>query len=224
MTMTVAVLAGLHHMLGHPFMRYAFVGGTGVALAAGLVGYFVVLRSQVFVGDALSHVAFTGAMAALVLGVDLRLGLYATTIAVAVGIGALGRRGRADDVVIGSVFAFVLGIGVLFLHLFTTSHSTSNGAAGVRVLFGSIFGLSRGQAVLAAVVGLAIAAAVVVVARPLLFATIDEAVAARGAYPCGGWDWGSSPWPAPARPRPARPSARCSCSACWRPPRAPPYD
>ena len=52
-------------MFAHPFMQYAFLGGTAVALAAGLVGYFLVLRAQVFTADALSHVAFTGALAAL---------------------------------------------------------------------------------------------------------------------------------------------------------------
>ena len=48
-----------------PFMQHAFLAGSGIALASGLVGYFVVLRAQVFTGDALSHVAFTGALAAL---------------------------------------------------------------------------------------------------------------------------------------------------------------
>jgi len=60
-------------MLDHPFLRSAFVAGTCMALAAGLVGYVVVLRGQVFSGDALSHVAFTGALAALAFGIDLRV-------------------------------------------------------------------------------------------------------------------------------------------------------
>src|SRR5579872_1424788 len=113
-------------MFEHPFLRYAFFAGTAIALASGLVGYFVVLRGQVFVGDALSHVAFTGALAALAIGVDVRLGLFAATIAVGMGLAGLGERGRADDVVIGTVFAWVLGLGVFFLTLFTTNRSTSN--------------------------------------------------------------------------------------------------
>ena len=146
-------------MLGHEFMRNAFLAGTFIALACGLVGYFLVLRTQVFAGDALSHVAFTGALAAAAAGIDLRLGLFAATLAVALGMGAAGDRARADDAVIGSVFAWVLGLGVLFLSIFTTSSSgNGNGAAGVRVLFGSIFGLSAGDAWLAAVIGAATAA------------------------------------------------------------------
>ncbi len=172
---------GLFDMFAHPFMRHAFLGGTMIAAASGLVGYFVVLRSQVFSVDALSHVAFTGALAALAFGIDARLGLFAATIAVGAGFGILGRHGRADDVVIGTVFTWVLGLGVLFLSIYTTTASTSNGAANVNILFGSIFGLSASQATIAALVGAGVILAIVFLARPLLFATVDENVAtARG--------------------------------------------
>jgi len=174
------VLAG---MFAQPFERNAFLAGTAIAVAVGLVGYFVVLRSQVFTGDALSHVAVTGALAALALGVDARVGLFAATIVVGMGMGLLGRRGRADDVVIGSVFAWVLGLGVLFLTLYTTSRSSSNGTAGVHVLFGSILGLSTAQAWLAAVIAAGVVIVLVVIARPLLFASVDEAVAQARSVP-----------------------------------------
>ena len=186
MSATAVVLAtgsGLTEMLSHPFMQHAFVAGTAIAAAAGLVGYFVVLRSQVFSSDALSHSAFAGALGALALGVDLRLGLFAVTAAVALGMGVLGRRGRADDVVIGSVFAWVLGLGVLFASRFTTSGSAANGSATVNVLFGSILGLSSGQAALATIVGILACAALLAIGRPLLFASIDEAVAAARGVP-----------------------------------------
>ena len=170
-------------MLAHPFMAHAFLAGTAIAAACGLAGFFLVLRVQVFTADALSHVAFTGALAALAAGIDLRLGLFGATIAVAAGLGVLGRRGRADDVVIGNVFAWILGLGVFFLTLFTTSRSSGNGTAGISVLFGSIFGLSAGQAVTAAAIGAGIILAVLVIARPLLFASLDEAVAAARGVP-----------------------------------------
>ena len=170
-------------MLSHAFMRDAFLAGTGVALASGLVGFFLVLRSQVFTGDALSHVAFTGALAALAAGVDLRLGLFVATVGVGILLGVLGPRGRADDVVIGSVFAWVLGLGVLFLGIYTTTRSTAGGNAGVSVLFGSIFGLSSSSAVDALVVGAGLSLVMVVAARPLLFATVDPAVAAARGVP-----------------------------------------
>jgi zinc/manganese transport system permease protein len=170
-------------ILAHSFMQHAFLAGTAIAAACGMAGFFLVLRAQVFTGDALSHVAFTGALAALAAGIDLRLGLFSATIAVAVGIGILGRRGQADDVVIGNVFAWILGLGVFFLTLFTTSHSSGNGTGGISVLFGSIFGLSAGQAVTAAAIGGGIVVAVAAIARPLLFASIDETVAAARGVP-----------------------------------------
>lgn len=167
----------------------ALVAGTGIALACGLVGYFLVLRAQVFTGDALSHVAFTGALAALAFGIDLRVGLFAGCVLIAVLFGALGRRGRADDVVIGNVFAWVLGLGVFFMTLYTTNQSGSGDSGGsggnqtTSVLFGSILGISTRQAVTALVIGLAVSLLMLLIARPLLFATLDETVAAARGVP-----------------------------------------
>ena len=143
-------VTGLANMLSQPFMRNALLAGTSISALSGLVGYFVVLRGQVFAGDALSHVAYTGALAALAAGLDLRLGLFAATLGVGLLLGSLGGRGVADDVVIGTVFAWVLGLGVLFLTLYTTSGSTENGAANVNVLFGSILGITASAAAAAA--------------------------------------------------------------------------
>jgi zinc/manganese transport system permease protein len=176
--------AGIGHMLQHPFLRYAFLAGTAIALAAGLVGYFVVLRQQVFTGDALSHVAFTGALGALAAGIDPRVGLYGACVIVALVMAALGSRGNADDTIIGIVFAWVLGLGALFLTIYTTSRSaTSGGTTGVNVLFGSIFGLSRAQAQTSATIAVVVAVAVIFLARPLVFASIDPAVAAARGVP-----------------------------------------
>jgi zinc/manganese transport system permease protein len=159
------------------FMQNALLAGSFVALAGGLTGYFLVLRAQVFAGDALSHVALTGALAAAAFAVDVRVGLFATTVLAGIALGALDERARADDVVIGSFFAWILGLGVLFLSIFTTDASAGNGTAGVRVLFGSIFGLSTGEARLASVIGGAICLVTLLIARPLLFATLDPDVA-----------------------------------------------
>ena len=181
-------ISGVGHMLSLPFEVRAYVVGTLIAVAAGLVGYFVVLRGQVFTGDALSHVAFTGALAALAVGVDLRLGLFAACVVFAAGMAFIGPSGRADDVVIGNVFAWVLGLGVFFLTIYTTggasaSHGANNGGSGVNVLFGSIFGLSVGQTTVAALIAAGVIVALLAMARPLLFASIDTAVAAARGVP-----------------------------------------
>jgi zinc/manganese transport system permease protein len=174
---------GTFFVLAHPFLASAFLAGTAIALVSGLVGSVVVLRGQVFAGDALSHVAFTGALAALAFGVDLRLGLYGGCVGFALLLAVLGRRTGADDTVIGSVFAWVLGLGALFLSIFTSSGSGTggDGTAGVSVLFGSILGLTRQQAVVDAGIALGVVAGLLAIARPLLFASLDPAVAgARG--------------------------------------------
>jgi zinc/manganese transport system permease protein len=171
-------------MFTQPFMQHALLAGTAVALAAGPVGYFLVLRAQVFTADALSHVAFTGALASLAAGVDARIGLFTITVLVALGMGRLGRRVRPDDVVIGGIFAWILGLGVFFLTIYTTTGSgTGNGSASVNVLFGSIFGLSAQRAALTAVIALLISTAILLIARPLLFASLDEDVAAARGVP-----------------------------------------
>ncbi|MFC4035971.1 metal ABC transporter permease [Streptomyces polygonati] len=169
--------------LGHPFFLHAVLAGAAIAAASGMVGYFLVLRAQVFTGDALSHMAFTGSLAALAAGIDLRVGLYLATVAVAVLLGTLARSGRADDVAIGNVFAWITGLGAFFLTLYTTSRGASDGGAGVRVLFGSIFGLSAGQTATAFVVAVVVCLLLLAVFRPLLFASVDEVVAAARGVP-----------------------------------------
>ena len=177
------IIDALRTMWSHAFIVNAFLAGTFIAIAAGLVGYFVVLRNQVFVADAQSHTAFAGALAALAFGVDLRVGLFAATVIGAITMGSLGGSSRGRDVAIGTTFAWILGLGVLFLSLYTTSRSTGNGTAGVTILFGSIFGLSAQRAVIAAGVGLAGAGAMLAIARPLLFASVDPDVAASRGVP-----------------------------------------
>jgi zinc/manganese transport system permease protein len=165
-------------------MQNAYIAGTFIALAAGLVGYFVVLRNEVFTSDALGHVAFTGGLAALLANLQLWLGVFGSTIAVAVGMGTLGGRARGRDVAIGTVFAWVLGVGVLFLSLYTTSKSAGgSGTAGISILFGSILGLQSPQTAISAVAGILTSLVLLLIARPLMFASIDSEVAAARGVP-----------------------------------------
>ena len=170
-------------MFAHEFFRNALLAGTAIALASGLIGYFVVLRAQVFAGDALSHVAFTGALAAAAAGVDTRIGLFAATIAIALLLGVLGERSHPDDIEIGIMFAAILGLGVLFLAIFSEGSGGGNGLLGARTLFGSIFGLSGADATLAALIAAGIVIVLLAIARPLLFASLDPLVAAARGVP-----------------------------------------
>jgi len=170
-------------MLAYDFMRNAFIAGGCIAAAAGLVGYFGVLRNQVFTTDALGHVAFTGGMGGLLIGLNLLAGVFGSCIAVALAIGSLGGRGRGRDVAIGTVFAWVLGLGLLFLSIFTSSHSASAGNTGISVLFGSILGMQPAQALIASGAGLLTCIALLVIARPLLFVSLDPEVATSRGVP-----------------------------------------
>ncbi len=170
-------------MLAHEFIRNAFLAGTPLALACGVVGWFTVLRGQVFAGDALSHVAFVGAIAAAVLGIDERVGLFALTLALAGVMAGIGRRAQADDVTIGVVFSWVLGIGVLLIAVLSTSSSGGSGLIVANTLFGSIFGLSAGQSAVAAAIGVGVIVATLAVAKPLLFASLDGELAALQGVP-----------------------------------------
>jgi zinc/manganese transport system permease protein len=170
-------------MFAHDFVRNAYLAGTFIALGCGVVGWFVVLRGQLFAGDALTHVAFVGAVAAAVVGLDERVGLFVLTLAVAGGMGALGRRGLADDVVIGTVFAWILGIGVLLLAVLATSANGGTGIAAANTLFGSIYSLSPGGSRLAAAIGLVVSAGVLLALRPLLLTTLDSELASVRGVP-----------------------------------------
>ena len=170
-------------MFAHEFFRNAMLAGTAIALASGLVGYFVVLRAQVFAGDALSHVAFTGALAAAAAGIDIRIGLFAATITIALLLGLLSARSQPDDVEIGIMFAAILGLGVLFLAIFSEGTGGGNGLLGARTMFGSIFGLSGADAGIAALIAAGIIIVLLAVARPLLFAGLDPVVASARGVP-----------------------------------------
>lgn len=170
-------------MFAHAFVRNAYLAGTFVALACGCMGWFAVLRGQLFAGDALSHVAFVGAIAAAVIGLDERIGLFALTLLVAAAIAAIGDRGQADDAVIGTTFAWILGIGILLLTVLATSSSAASGITAANTLFGSIYSLSSGTATVAAAVGAGVVLALAGAARPLLLSSLDAEIAAVRGLP-----------------------------------------
>ncbi len=162
----------------YAFMRDAYAAGIIVAIVAGVVGYFVVLRGLSFAGHALSHIGFAGATGAVVLGISPVAGLLVFTVSSALGMGALGRRLRGRDVTIGIVLAWALGLGVLFLSLYT-GYATEAYA----LLFGEILGISQRDVVVTLIAGVITLAAMGAVYRPLLFTSLDEEVAESRGVP-----------------------------------------
>src|SRR5438067_6640519 len=110
----------------YEIVQNAFLAGTIVAIVTTIVGYFVVLRAQAFAGEALADIGFTGASGAALFGVGALLGMLGFTFLAALGMGALGKRLRGRDVEIGMVLSFVMGLGVLFLSLYTHGGGRAN--------------------------------------------------------------------------------------------------
>ena len=125
-------------MFEYDFMVNAFAASGIVAVLAGIVGYFLVMRGQTFAGHALSHVGFTGATGAVLVGVSPLWGMVGFTLAAGIGMGALGERLSGRDVAIGVILSLSLGLGLLFLHFFT-AYATQATA----LLFGNVLGVSH---------------------------------------------------------------------------------
>ncbi len=163
-------------MFQYDFMQNAFAAVTVVAIVAGCVGSFLVLRRQAFAGHALAHVGFTGATGAVLVGVPPLWGLVALTVLAGIGMGLLGQRLQERDIAIGMVLSVSLGLGLLFLHFFTAFATQATS-----LLFGNVLGV--GARTLWTLLGLGVAslAALAAISRPLLFASLQPELAeARG--------------------------------------------
>lgn len=159
-------------MLDYDFMRNAFAAAAIVALVAGPVGYFLVLRGQTFAGHALAHIGFTGATGAFLIGIPPLWGLLGVTVAGGVAMGFSGEHLAERDVAIGLVLALALGFGLLFLH-FVTGYAVQATA----LLFGNVLAVSRGTVWSMLGLGAAALLALGAIARPLLFATLQPEIA-----------------------------------------------
>jgi zinc/manganese transport system permease protein len=163
-------------MFAYDFMRNAFAAASIVAVVAGFVGYFLVLRGQAFAGHALSHVGFAGATGAVLVGLPPLGGLVALTILAGIAMGWLGDKLAGRDVAIGVVLSFSLGLGLLFLHFYT-----GYAAQATALLFGNILGVDVGTVWSLLGLSLLCLVALGIIARPLLFATVQPELAeARG--------------------------------------------
>ncbi len=166
----------LSFYLQQPFAQHALLAGALVAVTCGLIGPFVVMRRMAFAVHGTSELAFTGAAAGLLIAGNAVAGALVGSLVVAAIIGALGVRESERDASIGVVLAFGLGIGVLLL-----SYYHGFATAATNILFGDIFAVSSNQLLLLGAIGIAVAAVMVVIYRPLLFASVDpEVAAARG--------------------------------------------
>ncbi|MEW1912985.1 metal ABC transporter permease [Kitasatospora sp. NPDC085895] len=176
------LLTDLQDMWSYPFMVNAFRAGAIVAVVAPAVGWFMVLRRQTFAGHTLSVVAFPGAALATLLGISAAAGYLGACLAGALVIAALRHRDRSgvaeESAATGTVQAFALACGFLFVTLY-------KGLLGgpQALLFGTFLGITAGQVTLLAAVGGTVLAVLALIGRPLLFASLDQDVAAARGVP-----------------------------------------
>jgi zinc/manganese transport system permease protein len=159
-------------MLDYDFMRNAFAAATVVALVAGMVGYFLVLRGQTFAGHALAHVGFTGATGAILVGIAPLWGMVVMTVAAGIGMGVMGERLAQRDVAVGLVLALSLGFGLLFLHFFTAFATQATA-----LLFGNVLAVDVGTVWMLLGLGVVSLGALAIISRPLLFASLQPELA-----------------------------------------------
>ncbi|HXP20665.1 MAG TPA: metal ABC transporter permease [Streptosporangiaceae bacterium] len=171
------IASDIRELLAYQFMVNAFRAGTIVAVAAGALGWFMVLRRQAFAGHTLAIVSFPGAAGAILLGVSATAGYFTAAIAAALVIAFVprslgGRAASSESAVIGTVQAFALACGALFVSLYG---GFLNGLTSL--LFGTFLGISASQVLTLLVVAAVALAVLAVIARPLFFATVDPDVA-----------------------------------------------
>jgi zinc/manganese transport system permease protein len=172
------VIHQLQVMWQYDFMRHAFQAGTIVAVVAGVVGYFVVVRRSSFAAHALSHAGFAGAAGAVLLGLNPMIGLLAFTMGGGILMAVLGKKAAGRDVQVGTVLSFMLGLGVLFISLYK-GYATE----AYSLLFGEILGISRDNVIITLIAGIVILVSLAVIYRPLLFSSLDEDVAEAKGLP-----------------------------------------
>ena len=172
------IVTDVRLLWSYEFMRNAVEAGTIIGILAGLIGYFVVLRRSAFAAHALGHSGFSGAAAAVLVGANPVYGLLIFTTIAGGGMAVLGNRASTRDVTIGTMLAFSLGLGLLFISLY-------NGYAqeAYSILFGEVLGISSSQVAFTFWSSVGVLLVLAVIYRPLLFASLDEDVAEAKGLP-----------------------------------------
>lgn len=160
------------NLFHYQFMQHALIAGVIIALLSGIVGYFIMVRQMGFAAHALGHISFTGACAAVLVGVSPLIGQFIMTLIAGLFMGRLANRLVKNDIVISLILGLSLGCGALCLHLY---HSYA-GEANV-ILFGNLLGVSVTDLKIIAMMAVLTLVALGVIARPLWCMTINPSLA-----------------------------------------------
>jgi len=161
-----------------PLVRNSLLAGAVLALVGGLVGVFVMQRDLAFAVHGVSELSFAGASAALLFSVDVTVGAVVGSLAAALAIGLLGSRARDRNSIIGVLMPFGLGLGVLALALYPGRAANKFG-----LLTGQIVAVDDSRVGVMAAIAVVVVGGLLVVWRPLTFASVDPDVAAARGVP-----------------------------------------
>lgn len=164
-----------------PVHTAAIVGGA-VALVAGVLGVFTVIRGQSFAGEALGDIGTTGGAGAFLVGVGPLWGFVVINVIAAATMELIGiQRPRGRDLATGIVLGAGLGLAALIFYFDATYHSASG--VTTSVLFGSLFVIPISTIPTAAALALVVVAILVTIHRPLLLSSLNPEIAAARGIP-----------------------------------------
>lgn len=161
-----------------PLVRNSLLAGAVLALVGGLVGVFVMQRDLAFAVHGVSELSFAGASAALLFSIDVTVGAVVGSLAAALAIGLLGSRARDRNSIIGVLMPFGLGLGVLALALYPGRAANKFG-----LLTGQIVAVDDSRVGVMAAIAVVVVGGLLLVWRPLTFASVDPDVAAARGVP-----------------------------------------
>ncbi len=171
--------------LAFEFFQRALLAAALVGVVCAVVGTYMVLRGLAFMGDAISHSAFPGVVAAYLLKTPFYLGAAVAAVATSLAIGWVARRGHLrGDTAIGVLFAGMFALGVF---LFSRIPNYVGDLFGF--LFGEVLAISTGDVIALTVLGVGVLAVVWVFWKELLYSTFDPLGAAASGLPVGRLDY-----------------------------------
>lgn len=166
-------------MFSYTFMQYAFIAGTIIAIICGIISFFVIIRRLSFASHALGHISLTGASGAVLLNLSAMTGQLIINLIAGILMGAFGDKIKKNDIAIGIVLTFFLGLGTYFLFLYQSGYSGSV----MSILVGNILTVTIEQIYMLLALAIFTIILLAIIARPLFISSIDPIFAESKKVP-----------------------------------------
>lgn len=166
-------------MLEYSFMQHAFIAGTLIAITCGVVSFFVVLRKNIFAAHGLGHISLAGASGAILIGFSAMSGQLIANLLAGLIMGLLDEKINKNDLAVGIVLTFFLGLGAYFLFLYQSGYAGSI----MSILFGNILAVSETQILILSAIAIVVVVILAIIARPLFCHSLDPILAEAQKIP-----------------------------------------